>query len=86
MSDKLIYPKCFMVTIPVSVSVDAANAIEANRRARFELQKLLDKDKTIYPFISAFLMSDSTIKELGTKEFLDTVLPVTTLNLDKENP
>ena len=78
-------PKTFMVTIPVAVSVDAANAIDANRRARLELQKILNKDEPVYPIISQFLMGDSTIKELSTKEFLATFLPVTTLNPDKEN-
>lgn len=85
MSNPKIFPKTFMVTIPVAVSVDATNAIDANRRARLELQKLLNKDESVYPIISQFLMGDSTIKELSTKEFLNTFLPVTTLNPDKEN-
>ena len=79
MSNPKIFPKTFMVTIPVAVSVDAANAIDANRRARLELQKLLNKDESVYPIISQFLMGDSTIQELSTKEFLDTFMPVTTL-------
>ena len=83
MSNPNTFPKSFMVTIPVAVSVDAANAIDANRRARLELQKRLNKDESVYPIISKFLMGDSTIKELSTKEFLDTFLPATTPNPEK---
>lgn len=61
--------ECYMVTIPVSVLVDAKDVSQASNTARTELRKRFDSSRSVWPVVSKFEMGDSTVQRF---ELIDT--------------
>lgn len=56
--------ECYMVTIPVSVLVDAKDVSQASNTARTELRKRLDSSDSVWPVVSKFEMGDSAVQKV----------------------